>query len=220
MTDLNIDQARFNMVEQQVRTWDVLDQRVLDLLSSTPRERFVPEAYRNLAFADVEVPIGYGQVMMTPKVEGRMLQALDVRPGDRSLEIGTGSGYVTACLGKLSESVVSVEIEPELSRQARQRLAGQEIENVVYQIGDASGGWTNDGQFEAIAITGSLPLLPESYKHQLSIGGRMFVIVGQKPVMEALLISRVGEQSWTTQSLFETELPALRNAARPSAFIF
>ena len=220
MSELNIDQARFNMIEQQVRPWDVLDQQVLDVLATTPRERFVPEQYRNLAFADVEIPIGCGEVMMTPKVEGRLLQALAVRESERALEIGTGSGYLTACLAKLAASVVTVELEQELSQAAHQRLAGLELENVEYRIGDAAGGWTDDGQFEIIAVTGSVPVLPESFKQQLTVGGRLFIIVGEKPVMEALLVTRVNEREWTTESLFETELPPLKNASRPAQFVF
>jgi protein-L-isoaspartate(D-aspartate) O-methyltransferase len=220
MSELNVDQARYNMIEQQVRTWDVLDQQVLDVLATTPRERFVPERYRNLAFADVEIPIGYGEVMMTPKVEGRLLQALAVQDTDRALEIGTGSGYLTACLAKLAASVVTVELEQELSQAAHQRLAGLELENVEYRIGDAADGWIEDGRFEVIAVTGSVPVLPEGFKQQLTVGGRLFIIVGDKPVMEALLVTRVNEREWTTESLFETELPPLKNASRPAQFVF
>jgi protein-L-isoaspartate(D-aspartate) O-methyltransferase len=220
MSELNVDQARYNMIEQQVRTWDVLDQQVLDVLATTPRERFVPERYRNLAFADVEIPIGYGEVMMMPKVEGRLLQALAVQDTDRALEIGTGSGYLTACLAKLAASVVTVELEQELSQAAHQRLAGLELENVEYRIGDAADGWIEDGRFEVIAVTGSVPVLPEGFKQQLTVGGRLFIIVGDKPVMEALLVTRVNEREWTTESLFETELPPLKNASRPAQFVF
>jgi protein-L-isoaspartate(D-aspartate) O-methyltransferase len=212
MSELNVDQARYNMIEQQVRTWDVLDQQVLDVLATTPRERFVPERYRNLAFADVEIPIGYGEVMMMPKVEGRLLQALAVQDTDRALEIGTGSGYLTACLAKLAASVVTVELEQELSQAAHQRLAGLELENVEYRIGDAADGWIEDGRFEVIAVTGSVPVLPEGFKQQLTVGGRLFIIVGDKPVMN--------EREWTTESLFETELPPLKNASRPAQFVF
>lgn len=220
MTDLNIDQARFNMVEQQVRTWDVLDQRVLDVMAATPRERFVPEQYRNLAFADLEIPLGHGEVMMAPKLEGRLLQALDIQAENRVLEIGTGSGYVTACLAKLGASVVTVEIVPELSQAAHQRLAGQELENVVYHVGDGATGWPAAGEFEVIALTGSVPVLPDAFKQQLTIGGRLFAIVGEAPAMEALLVTRVGAREWISESLFETVVPPLRNAVRPAQFVF
>jgi len=220
MTDLNIEQARFNMIEQQVRPWDVLDQRVLDVMAATPRERFVPEQYRNVAFADVEIPINDGETMLPPRMDGRILQALDLKPTDRVLEIGTGAGYLTACLAHMAGEVVSVDINEDLSRTAQRRLAGLELENVTCRVGDAANGWAEDGAFDAIAVTGALPVLPEAMKHQLNVGGRLFAVVGEAPAMQALLVTRVGAQDWSAEVLFETVLPVLRHAARPQPFVF
>lgn len=220
MTELNLEKARYNMIEQQIRPWDVLDQKVLDVIAQTPRERFVPKEYQNLAFTDTCIPIGYGQVMMEPKLEGRILQTLDIQPTDTILEIGTGSGYLTACLAKLGASVVTVELYQELSQHAQQQIAGQGLENVQFRIGDAATGWNVDGQFDVIVVTGSLPVMQEEFMHQLKVNGRLFVIVGEDPVMEARLITRVGGNDWMTESLFETSVPALVNAPRPQRFIF
>lgn len=220
MAELNVEQARFNMVEQQVRTWEVLDQRVLDVMAEVPREQFAPERYRHLAFADVELPLGHGQVMLAPKLVGRLLQALEPRESDSVLEIGTGTGYVTACLARLAGRVVSVEIFPELSRQAQEILGAMDMDNVTLRVGDAAEGWTQDGSFDAVAVTGSLPVLPEAFKHHLNVGGRLFAVVGELPVMEALLVTRVGENDWTTESLFDTAVPPLENARRHQPFIF
>jgi len=220
MAELNLEQARFNMIEQQVRTWEVLDQRVLDTMSAVPRERFVPEQVRNLAFADLQLPIGHGQVMMEPKLEGRLLQALDLRPTDSVLEVGTGTGYVTACLAKLAGRVVTVERHPGLSQAAQERVRSLGIGNVTFRIGDAAEGWDQDGRFDAIAITGSLPEVPLAYKRQLNVGGRLFVVVGGPPVMEAMLVIRVGEAEWSHESLFDTDLPLLEGAVRPQPFVF
>lgn len=220
MTDFNIEQARFNMVEQQIRPWDVLDPRVLDLISATPREAFVPEAYRNLAFADLNIPLGHGQVMMAPKVEARILQTLGVRHTDSVLEVGTGSGYLTACLAALGGHVVSVEIVPEFKYAAQKRLAERGIGNVTLRVGDASQGWDPARRYDVIAVTGSLPMYTDAYQKQLSVGGRLFVIVGQAPVMEALLVTRTAPDGWTRESLFETDLPPLLNAPVPPRFEF
>lgn len=217
---MNTEQARFNMIEQQIRPAEVLDERVLSTVAETPREDFVPDTYKELAFSDANVPIGHGQVMMTPIMESRLLQALAIQPEDKILEVGTGSGYFTALLAKMGGKVVSVEIHPELQEQAQTRLLEHGVTNVTLVEGDASAGWDKDGQFDVIAITGSFPILPESFRHQLTVGGRMVVIVGQGPVMEALLIKRVAEDQWSTVSLFETDFPALENAEQPQAFIF
>lgn len=220
MSDLNVEQARFNMIEQQVRTWEVLDQRVLDIMSAVPREQFVPERYRALAFADIHIPLGEGQVMMEPKLEGRLLQALGLRPTDRVLEIGTGSGYLTACLAKLAAQVVTVEMSRTLSEAARERIQALGLDNVTFRIGDGAQGWPGDGPFDAIALTGSCPQVPETYKHQLKEGGRLFVVVGEPPIMEAMLITRLGEQEWSSESLFDTKLPLLEGVQRPQHFVF
>lgn len=217
---MNTEQARFNMIVQQIRPAEVLDERVLNTINATPRENFVPATYRELAFSDINVPIGHGQVMMTPIMEARLLQALAIQPEDKILEIGTGSGYFTALLAKLGGHVQSVEIHPELQSQAQTRLLEHGITNVTLVEGDAAQGWDKDGQFDVIAVTGSFPILPETFQRQLTVGGRMVVIVGQGPVMEALLITRAAEDQWTTVSLFETDFPALENVEQPQAFVF
>ncbi len=214
------EHARFNMIEQQIRPAEVLDPRVLSAINETPREAFVPEKYKNLAFSDINVDIGHGQVMMKPIMEARLLQALDIQANEKVLEIGTGSGYLTALLAKLGGQVHSVEIEPELLNQAKTKLAAQGIENVTLTEGDASQDWAQGGTFDVIAITGSFPLMPEGFNQRLNVGGRMAVIVGQTPIMELLLITRTSENQWTTESLFETDFPELRNVEQPQAFIF
>lgn len=217
---MNFEQARFNMVEQQIRTWDVLDSHVLDLLLTLPREEFVPERFRKLAFSDMCVPLGKGEVMMPPKVEARLLQALEVQPTDKILEIGTGSGYLTALLARLGKQVLSVEIEPEFTRTAEIKLATHGIDNVKLEVGDGVYGWEREAPYNVIAVTGSVPLLTDHFQRQLAIGGRLFVIVGESPVMEARLIIRVDDHEWIQESLFETDLPALKGAPHPQRFVF
>jgi len=219
MGDMNIEQARHNMIEQQIRPWEVLDQRVLGILENAPREDFVPEDYRNLAFADLDIPLGHGQVMMAPKLEARMLQALNIKPTDVVLEIGTGSGYTTALLAKLGRHVLSVDIFPEFTESAGKKLAAQNIQNVTLETGDASSGWERHAPYDAIAITGSLPILPEPFQQSLNTGGRLFCIVGESPVMSAILITRVGEHKWAHETLFETNVPALLNAPSARRFV-
>ena len=218
MSEMNLDQARYNMIEQQIRPWEVLDQRVLDLLSTVPREDFVPPAYRNLAFTDTNIPLGDGQVMMSPKVEARILQSLNLQDNETVLEIGTGSGFVTALLANLAKHVVSVDINPEMTRQAGEKLAAHGISNVTLETGDAARGWAAHAPYDAIVITGSLPILPDNFKQALTIGGRLLAIIGDSPAMEVLLITRVGETEWAQESLFETDLPALINAPQPERF--
>jgi len=214
------EQARFNMIEQQIRPAEVLDQRVLEVIANTPREAFVPASYRDLAFSDINIPLPNGQVMMKPIMEGRLLQALNIQPEDSILEIGTGSGYFTALLAKLGKQVHSVEIDADIMATAQTHLTAQGIENVTLLQGDAARGWDQNGPFDAIVITGSLPILPESFQQQLTVGGRMVAIVGQSPVMQVLLITRVSETEWSNKYLFETDFPALINAEQPSAFVF
>jgi len=217
---MDIEQARYNMVEQQIRPWNVLDQHVLDLVYRTPREAFVPEPYAALAFSDTCIPLGEGEVMMTPQVEARMLQALAISPGDNALEIGTGSGYVTALLARSCRVISSIEISKPLSERARVCLAQHDIDNVTLEVGDGAGAWIKSAPYDVIAVTGSLPVLDTRFQEQLKVGGRLFVIVGVDAPMEALLVTRVAEGEWTTESLFETSLPALRNAGRPDRFVF
>jgi protein-L-isoaspartate(D-aspartate) O-methyltransferase len=219
MVQIDIEQARFNMIEQQVRPWDVLDQRVLDVMSTTPREDFVPEKYRSLAFADTNIPLGHDQVMMAPKTEGRTLQVLDVQATDSVLEIGTGSGYLTACLSRLGNHVTSVEIFPEFREAAVAKLAAHGYRNVTLKDADAANGIGSDTRYDVIAVTGSLPLVHRQFHDNLAIGGRLFVISGIPPVMEALLITRIDEHNWSRESLFETSLPPLLHAMQPQRFV-
>jgi protein-L-isoaspartate(D-aspartate) O-methyltransferase len=219
MNQTELEQARFNMIEQQIRPWDVLDQRVLDTMKMIPREDFVPEPYRSLAFADTNIPLGHNQVMMAPNVEGRLLQALAIQPEDTILEIGTGSGYLTACLARLGRHVTSIDIEPEFTAQAQSRLAAQGISNVTLETADAAGGMERGKSFDVIAVTGSLPVLQQQFHDNLNTGGRLFVICGQLPIMEALLITRVDASSWTRESLFETTIPPLLHAEVAQSFI-
>ena len=222
MAENNIEQARFNMVEQQVRPWEVLDQQVLDTLSTVPREAYVPDTYRNVAFADTEIPLGHGAQMMKPVIEGRLLQALDVNADDKVLEIGTGSGFITACLAEMSHQVVSIEIQEELAAQATAKLEAQGVSNATVKTGDALATASTYGTFDAIAVTGSLAQAADadSLKAQLNTGGRMFVVIGEGVVMEACLITRTGENQWTCESLFETELAPLANTTATDTFQF
>jgi protein-L-isoaspartate(D-aspartate) O-methyltransferase len=216
---MDYEQARFNMVEQQVRTWDVLDQEVLDLLFAVKREEFVPTAYRSLAFADLELPLANGQYMWSPKFEARVLQALNLKRRESVLEIGTGSGYFSALLAHCAASVTSVEIDLTLSAQAAATLARNGVANVRCETGDGARGWGSE-QFDAIVLTGSTPLLPESFFRQLKPGGRIFAVVGDAPVMTARLVDWTAPGSRVTTDLFETVIAPLVNAAAPTRFQF
>jgi len=217
---LNVEQARFNMIEQQIRPWDVLDFRVLDALRSVCRESFVSNEYRLQAFSDVMLPLAQGQYMMSPVVEGRVLQALNVQQGERVLELGTGSGFLAACLAQMGGHVTSVEIFEDISEQARRVLNEQGYSAVNLETGDASQGWNDQHVYDVIAITGALPMLPEAYKQKLSVGGRLFAVVGQEPAMQAVLVTRDSENEWRMDSLFETSLPYLVNAEPTQKFSF
>lgn len=220
MREFDIQLARENMISQQIRPWDVLDQHVLDVLAKTPRELFVPARFHHLAFADMEIPLGHGQVMMPPKVEARMLQALRVRDQDRVLEIGTGSGYVTACLCRLARHVDSVDLFEDFVSQAHHKLDRIEQRNCHLETGDASQGWHEDQSCDVIAVTGSYPEYQPWFERNLAIGGRLFVIVGKDPVMEATLIERHGETEFSRTALFETSTPPLLNVNPPPRFVF
>jgi len=220
MNQSEIEQARFNMIEQQIRTWDVLDQTVLDVMNTVPREQFVPENCRALAFADTSIPLGHDQVMMAPKLEGRVLQALAIKPGDAVLEIGTGSGYLTACLAKLGKHVTSIDIVPDFTTAAAAKLETLGISNVTLETADAAEGIESDQRYDAIAVTGSLPLLQQQFQNNLAVGGRLFIITGSLPIMEANLITRVDENNWSTECLLETCMPPLLHAAQPQTFAF
>jgi protein-L-isoaspartate(D-aspartate) O-methyltransferase len=212
--------ARRNMIESQLRPWEILDPRVLELLARLPREDFVPESYRQLAYADMMLPLGRGQVMMPPKLEARFLQELEIEPEDKILEVGTGSGWMTALLANLGAHVYSVEIIPEFKLRAEAKLAAHGIRNVTLEIGDAARGWTRHAPYDVICITGSLPVLPEDFPRSLAPGGRLMAVVGRSPVMEAVLVRRLDEENWNELPLFETELPPLMNAPEPSRFVF
>ena len=217
--NLDIERTRFNMVEQQVRPWDVVDPRVLDVLGSVRREDFVPEASRALAFADVELPIGHGEFMMKPVVEGRVLQALAVSSSDSVLEIGTGSGFLTACLAALARDVTSVEIHADLAAAAEHKLVRAGVTNTRVVVGDALKTFVPSRNFDVIAVTGAVYREPEAMRRWLAVGGRLFLVRGESPVMEAVLITRVGATAFREESLFETDLPYLMHAAPPKRFV-
>ncbi len=216
---MNIQQARFNMVEQQIRTWDVLDHVVLDLLEQAPRHEYVPPAFRNLAYADIAVPLDDGEVMMPPRVEARLLQSLSISSDDKALEIGTGSGFLTSLIASLAGEVISVEISDTLATMGARNLSQHGVTNVVLERGDGVHGWQQHAPYDVIAVTGSVPILEQHLHQQLSVGGRLFVIVGEAPAMEALLIRRSGQDQWSTESLFETVVPKLRGAREPERFV-
>ena len=215
---MNLDAARAQMLGQQLRAWEVLDQRVLNVVQQVRRERFVPEAYRELAFADTEISLAHGQRMMTPSVEGRLLQSLDLDPADAVLEVGTGSGFITSCLAGLAGHVVSVDIFPDFTSDAAAKLQRDNIRNVELRTGDAVAlDWHE--QFDAIAVTGSVPELDDTYTRLLRPGGRLFIVVGRPPVMDAFLITADLKGDRTQESLFETVVSPLVNAERPEPFV-
>ena len=217
---MNIEQARFNMIEQQIRPWDVLDGAVLGLLSRVRREDFVPEAQRALAFTDTEIPLPEGQCMLAPRVEARLLQELRLTGAERSLEIGTGSGFMACLLGHQSRAVVTLEIRAGLAEMARQNLARARMHNVQVAQADGSQESSIDGTFDAIVLSGSVALEPQTLKTRLNVGGRLVAIVGQEPVMRALRITRVSADAWETSVLFDTVAPRLEGFPQPSRFQF
>jgi protein-L-isoaspartate(D-aspartate) O-methyltransferase len=215
----DFEQARYNMVEQQIRTWEVLDQDVLDLLFAVHREDYVPEALRTLAFADLEIPLPNGFRMWTPKMEARVLQELALRPDERVLEIGTGSGYFTALLASSCAEVVSVEIDPPTAERARARLAARGFDNVRIEVGDGACGFGRE-TYDAIVLTGSTPLLPERWFEQLVPGGRLFAVVGEAPAMKARFVRWNGPHARIVRDLFETVIRPLEHAPAPERFVF
>lgn len=218
MTELNFEHARYNMIEQQIRPWEVLDDRILEVVQNTPREDFLPRAYRNLAFADLQIPLGHDEVMMEPRLEARILQSLNPQPSEEALEIGTGSGYLTACLSQLAAHVTSVDIHEDFRDAAQAVLIRQGVTNADLATGDAALGWDDGRRYDVIAVTGSLPELHEGFHGSLTIGGRLFLIVGEDPVMEGLLITRVDEDQWAKDSLFDTSIRPLVNAPKRPRF--
>lgn len=217
---MNIEQARFNMVEQQIRPWEVLDQEVLDLLYVVRREDFVLDACRGLAFSDLELPLGEGERMMQPKIEARILQEVALRRTDKVLEVGTGSGYMAALLAHRARHVHSVEIAPNLKRFGEANLRRAGIANVTVELGDAARGWPKQAPYDVIVLTGSTPVLPDAFLDQLATGGRLFAVVGEPPVMSARLVTCVTAGSHNTVDLFETLLAPLKNALERDKFVF
>ena len=217
---MDFQTARLNMVQQQIRTWGVLDPKILELLSTLPREEFVPSAYKTLAFSDAAIPIGYDQVMLPPKIVGRMLQALTLSKQDSVLEVGTGTGYITALLSELTKRVLSLEIIPELAQVAQDKLNTLNLHNIDLRVANGAKGWFQESPYDVIAITGSLPVLPPQLREQLAVKGRLFVVVGAAPVMTAKLIIRQEAAEWSEQNLFETVIPSLLEAPQPELFRF
>ena len=218
---MNLEQARFNMVEQQIRTWEVLDQDVLDLLYLVPREEFVPPQHRSLAFADIQLPLGEDESMWEPRMEARVLQELTVRKStDRVLEVGTGSGYLTALLAHRAAHVYSVEVKPALAEFGRRNLERHGAENITLEVGDAARGWSRHAPYEVIVLTGSSPLLPRAFLEQLVVGGRLFAVTGEAPAMNARLVVCTAPGAYHSTDLFETVIAPLVNAEQPSRFRF
>ncbi|WP_277186122.1 protein-L-isoaspartate O-methyltransferase [Caballeronia sp. BR00000012568055] len=217
---MNFEQARFNMIEQQIRPWEVLDQDVLNLLSIVKRENFVPAAYRNIAFADLEIPLPGGERMLAPRVEARVLQELAVHKGETVLEIGAGSGYMAALLAHRGRSVTTVEISPELAALAKQNLAANGVTNAEVIEGDGARGWTDGAPYDVICVSGGLPVMPQEFLEQLKVGGRIAAFVGSAPVMKAQIITRVDEKQFRVSDIFETLVAPLKNAVHPSLFKF
>jgi len=217
---MNLEETRFNMVAQQIRTWNVLDDSVLDLLYKIRREEFVLPANRAMAFVDMETPLGHGQVMLAPKMEARILQELHVQKTDKILEVGSGSGYLTALLAEKGAHVYSAEIVPELKAMAENNLRTHGITNVTIEQGDAAQGWSKHEPYDVIVLTASTPILPETFLKSLNPGGRLFAIVGEDPVMEALLINCTAPGEFKTTKLFETCTAPFINALQPARFTF
>lgn len=217
---MNIEQARFNMIEQQIRPWNVLDTEILDLLHVVKREQFVPAAYQNLAFADVEIPLPGGEAMFAPKIEARIMEELKVRKHETVLEIGTGSGYMAALLAHRAAKVTTVEINPESVELAKKNLAKAGISNVTVEQGNGVVEFGKGAPYDVIVISGALEVLPEELLKQVKPGGRIAAIVGQPPVMEASIITRTGDNAWSTVKVFETNVKYLTGAPVPSHFQF
>jgi protein-L-isoaspartate(D-aspartate) O-methyltransferase len=217
---MNIEQARFNMIEQQIRPWNVLDQDILDLLHVVKREQFVPEAYQNLAFADTEIPLPGGAAMLSPKLEARILQEIMLKKHENVLLVGAGSGYLAALLAHKARHVTAVDIAPELTQLAEKNLAKAGVSNVTVELGNAAEGWTKGAPYDVIVVAGSLPVLPEGFLKELKVGGRIAAIVGEPPVMSCNIITRVADAAYDTVKVFETNIPPLAGAPVPSHFEF
>ncbi|HUL95107.1 MAG TPA: protein-L-isoaspartate O-methyltransferase [Usitatibacter sp.] len=217
---MNIEQARFNMVEQQIRTWEVLDPQVLDLLFQVKREQFVPEAHREIAFADLQIPLGHGESMMEPKVEARIVQELAIEPHENVYEVGTGSGYLTALLARRGRHVTSAEIHGDLKARAQANLASAGIANVTLLEGDSARAPLGESAYDVIVLTGSTPILPQAFLDRLTPGGRLFAVVGDPPVMKAIVVRQPQAGAFQHTEIFETLVKPLVNAAQPPRFRF
>ena len=217
---MDFERARFNMVEQQVRPWEVLDQDVLDSMMAVKREEFVPGDFRSLAFSEAEIPIGCGQIMLSPVIEGKLLQAAQVKATDSVLEIGAGSGYFAALLAAHADWVRTIEIEPQLVAMAADNLNNAGVGNVIVEEGDGAEGWPLHAPYDVIVVSGGMPVLPSAFQAQLKLGGRLVAFVGEAPVMVARLITCVREGEFESIDLFENVVPLLRNAKRDNAFHF
>lgn len=217
---MDFERARFNMVEQQVRPWEVLDQDVLESMMMVKREEFVPAQFRSLAFSEAEIPIGCGQIMLSPVIEGKILQAVQVKKTDSVLEIGAGSGYFAALLASRADWVRAIEIEPELASLAGANLKKAGIENVIVEEGDGAEGWAARGPYDVIVVSAGMPMLPQVFKEQLNVGGRLLAFIGEAPMMVARLVTCVGEGKFETVDLFENVVPPLKNAKRVESFRF
>ena len=215
----SMEQARYNMIEQQIRPWDVPDTTVLNLLTVVKREQFVPAGRQSLAFMDLEIPLGFGAYMWQPKMEARVLHELNIQSTERVLEVGTGSGYLTALLSRLAAQVSSVEIVPELSAQAAQKLSAHGFDNVQLAVADAATSWGTE-KYDVIVLTGSVAVEPKAYQQQLNVGGRLFAIIGDAPAMEAKIITRLAADVFENATLFETNVALLQNAPQPQRFVF
>lgn len=217
---MDLEKTRFNMIEQQIRPWDVLDDQILSLLQRVKREEYVPEAYRAMALMDLEIPLGHGESMLSPKVEARLVQELHLQATDKVLEVGTGSGYMTALLASLAGHVHSVEIIPELHQAAAQKLAAHDFKNITLEVGDAARGWQKHAPYDVIVVTGSLPVLPDELMTQLRPGGRLLAFVGVAPAMAARLTRLIEPGVSDSHDIFETDVRALKNALQPAQFAF
>ena len=217
---MNFEKARFNMVEQQIRPWEVLDFDVLDLLMSVRREEFVPEAYKSLALSEAEIPLGHGASMLIPVIEGKILQAIQVKRSDKVLEVGAGSGYFAALLAARADWVRTVEIDPALVTMAHENLKRYGVENVIVEEGDAICGWPSKAPYDLIVVSGGVPFIPEPLLQQIKVGGRLFAFVGEPQLMTATLVTQVSEGNFRTESLFENAVPMMRNAPQKSQFKF
>ena len=219
MTKVDSQAARGNMIGQQIRAWEVLNDRVLETIGAIPRHLYVPKNFAEVAYSDIQIPLGHGQVMLEPKIQGRLLQATNPMSNESVLEIGTGSGFLTACLSSLCTHVTTVELLPEFHAAAKQNLMSQGVTNFTAELGDAAHGWPENKTYDVIVITGSMPVRNQQFQRQLSQGGRLFVITGQPPIMEALLMTRIGEDQWSTESLFDCYAPPLIGVADSRPFM-